>query len=173
MFQILKKAAQTGLVTIGYPDRPAQIPANFRGAPSFEFSGWQDAWPAADACPTGAISIEESEARRRVTIDYGLCIYCGQCAEADSSGAVKITRDFELAPRTQRSCDDCRISAQIRWAPGRSYRFARRLNCCARSDCNLWNRSFSKRIHDCWVVRWQSGKSTRVRAMAAKSKSTR
>jgi Ni,Fe-hydrogenase III small subunit/formate hydrogenlyase subunit 6/NADH:ubiquinone oxidoreductase subunit I len=99
MFHILRKAAQTGLVTIGYPDRPAQISANFRGAPSFEFDGWQDARPAADACPTGAISIQESEARRRVTIDYGLCIYCGQCAEADNSGAVTITRDFELAAR--------------------------------------------------------------------------
>jgi len=99
MFQILKKSVQTGLVTIGYPHRPAQIPEHFRGAPSFELVGWQDARPAAEACPTGAISIEESEARRRVTIDYGLCIFCGQCAEADASGAVKMTPDFELAVR--------------------------------------------------------------------------
>jgi Ni,Fe-hydrogenase III small subunit/ferredoxin len=101
MFHILKKSVQTGLVTIGYPHRPAQIPEHFRGAPSFELAGWQDARPSAEACPTGAIAIEESEARRRVTIDYGLCIYCGQCAEADPSGAVKITRDFELAVRAR------------------------------------------------------------------------
>jgi Ni,Fe-hydrogenase III small subunit/formate hydrogenlyase subunit 6/NADH:ubiquinone oxidoreductase subunit I len=99
MFHIFKKAAQTHLVTIGYPHAPAQIPESFRGAPSFDFAAWRDARPAADACPTGAIRIEESAARRRVTVDYGLCIYCGQCAEADGSSAVKITRDFELAVR--------------------------------------------------------------------------
>lgn len=99
MFHIFKKAAQTRLVTIGYPHAPAHIPEHFRGAPTFEFSGWRDARPSANACPTGAIAIEESEERRRVTIDYGLCIYCGECAAADDSGAVKITRDFELAVR--------------------------------------------------------------------------
>jgi Ni,Fe-hydrogenase III small subunit/NAD-dependent dihydropyrimidine dehydrogenase PreA subunit len=99
MFHILKKAAQTHLVTIGYPHAPARIPESFRGAPSFDFACWRDARPAADVCPTGAIRIEESAGRRRVTVDYGLCIYCGQCAEADGTDAVKVTRDFELAVR--------------------------------------------------------------------------
>jgi Ni,Fe-hydrogenase III small subunit/formate hydrogenlyase subunit 6/NADH:ubiquinone oxidoreductase subunit I len=99
MFHIFKKAAQTRLVTIGYPHAPAHIPEHFRGAPTFEFSGWRDARPAANACPTGAIAIEESERWRRVTVDYGLCIYCGECAAAESSGAVTITRDFELSVR--------------------------------------------------------------------------
>jgi Ni,Fe-hydrogenase III small subunit/NAD-dependent dihydropyrimidine dehydrogenase PreA subunit len=99
MFHIFKKAAQTRLVTIGYPQAPAQIPEYFRGAPSFEFAGWRDARPAADACPTGAIAIKETAGLRRITIDYGRCIYCGECADADGSGAVTITRDFELAVR--------------------------------------------------------------------------
>lgn len=99
MFKILRKTAQTGLVTIGYPDAPALLPERFRGAPRFDFSGWHDAGPAAEACPTEAISIRESGDTRQVTIDYGLCIYCGQCAEADPSGAVEMTRHFELAAR--------------------------------------------------------------------------
>ena len=99
MFHIFKNAAQTGLVTIGYPQAPAQITEHFRGAPSFEFPGWRDARPAAAVCPTGAIAVEDSAERRLVKVDYGLCIYCGECAGADSSGAVKITRDFELAVR--------------------------------------------------------------------------
>jgi Ni,Fe-hydrogenase III small subunit/formate hydrogenlyase subunit 6/NADH:ubiquinone oxidoreductase subunit I len=99
MFHIFKKAAQTRLVTIGYPHAPAQISEHFRGAPEFEFSSWRDARPAADACPTGAIAIEESAGHRRVIADYGRCIFCGECAVADNSGAVKITRDFELAVR--------------------------------------------------------------------------
>jgi Ni,Fe-hydrogenase III small subunit/formate hydrogenlyase subunit 6/NADH:ubiquinone oxidoreductase subunit I len=99
MFHIFKNAAQTRLVTIGYPQTPAQIPENFRGAPTFDFSAWRDSRPACQACPTGAIDIQESAAQRTVTVDYGLCIYCGRCAEADSSGAVQITRKFELAVR--------------------------------------------------------------------------
>lgn len=114
MFHIFKKAAQTRLVTIGYPQDPAQIPEHFRGAPSFDFSQWRDARPAADACPTGAISIEESAGRRRVTIDYGLCIFCGECAEADDSGAVQITRDFQLAVRQR---GDLVKTAEYRLAP--------------------------------------------------------
>ena len=99
MFHIFQKSAQTGLVTFGYPQQPAQIPAQFRGAPAFDFSVWRDARPAAEVCPTGAIQIHDSAARRTVTVDYGLCNYCGECAEADTSGAVKITQNFELAVR--------------------------------------------------------------------------
>jgi Ni,Fe-hydrogenase III small subunit/formate hydrogenlyase subunit 6/NADH:ubiquinone oxidoreductase subunit I len=103
MFRILKKTVQTGLVTIAYPETPATMPENFRGAPRFDFAHWRDARPAAESCPTEAISIRDSrnagEAAREVTVDYGLCIHCGQCAEADSSGAVRITREFTLAAR--------------------------------------------------------------------------
>src|SRR5579862_4153923 len=102
MFKILRKTVQTGLVTIGYPEKPAGLSKYFRGAPRFDFPGWRDASPAAAACPTEAISIHEEEGTRRVTIDYGLCIYCGQCAEADPSGSVQMTREFELAARDHR-----------------------------------------------------------------------
>jgi len=103
MFKILRKTAQTGLVTVGYPQRAAHPSARFRGAPRFGFSAWLDARPAAEACPTGAISIQESEGTRRVTVDYGLCVYCGQCAEADPSGSVEMTRVFELATLDRRN----------------------------------------------------------------------
>jgi Ni,Fe-hydrogenase III small subunit/formate hydrogenlyase subunit 6/NADH:ubiquinone oxidoreductase subunit I len=99
MFHIFKKSAQTRLVTIGYPQEPARIPDHFRGAPNFDFPSWRDSRPASAACPTGAIAIQDFAGRRSVTVDYGLCIYCGQCAEADGSGAVEITREFELGVR--------------------------------------------------------------------------
>jgi Ni,Fe-hydrogenase III small subunit/formate hydrogenlyase subunit 6/NADH:ubiquinone oxidoreductase subunit I len=99
MFQILKKTFDTGLVTIGYPDAPARMSANFRGAPRFDFANWRDPRPAAAACPTEAISIRESG---QVTVDYGLCIFCGECSAADTSGAVRMSRDFELAVRDRR-----------------------------------------------------------------------
>src|SRR5450755_1599002 len=103
MFKILRKAAQIGLVTIGYPEKAAHLSPHFRGAPRFVFSRWRDSRPAAEACPTGAISIQKSDGTRRVTVDYGLCIYCGQCAEADGSEAVQITGEFELATGDRRN----------------------------------------------------------------------
>ena len=97
MFKILQKTVRTGIVTTAYPSRPARIPDNFRGRPSFDFEKWQDARPAADECPTGAISCRDTDDSRKVTVDYGLCVFCGLCAEASSDQAVRITQEFELA----------------------------------------------------------------------------
>jgi Ni,Fe-hydrogenase III small subunit/formate hydrogenlyase subunit 6/NADH:ubiquinone oxidoreductase subunit I len=103
MFKILRKTVQTGLVTIGYPEASARLSEHSRGAPRFDFSRWRDARPAAMACPTGAIAIRESGDSRHVTVDYGLCIYCGECAAADTTGAVEMTRQFELAALDRRN----------------------------------------------------------------------
>jgi Ni,Fe-hydrogenase III small subunit/formate hydrogenlyase subunit 6/NADH:ubiquinone oxidoreductase subunit I len=103
MFKILKKTAQTGLVTMGYPQEPARISKRFRGAPRFNFSAWPDARESAEACPTGAISTRDADGTRCVVVDYGLCTYCGQCAEADPTGAVQMTGLFELATVDRRN----------------------------------------------------------------------
>ncbi|MBZ5677926.1 MAG: NADH-quinone oxidoreductase subunit NuoB [Acidobacteriia bacterium] len=97
MFKILQKTIRTGIVTTTYPSKPARISDHFRGRPSFDFEKWQDARPAADECPTGAISWRDTDDSRKVTVDYGLCVFCGLCAEASPDQAVKITKEFELA----------------------------------------------------------------------------
>jgi len=102
MFRILKKTFDTGLVTIGYPDGAAHISSTFRGAPRFDFVNWRDARAAAEVCPTAAIAIAEADGIRQVTVDYGLCIFCGECADADRSGAVRMSGDFELAARNRK-----------------------------------------------------------------------
>jgi Ni,Fe-hydrogenase III small subunit/formate hydrogenlyase subunit 6/NADH:ubiquinone oxidoreductase subunit I len=102
MFKILQKTWQCGIVTVPYPDEPALVSEHFRGRPEFDFDRWRDARPAAGVCPTGAISLNDRGVTRQVTIDYGLCIYCGQCADA-SPEAVRMTRDFELATRDRAS----------------------------------------------------------------------
>ncbi|HEY2013294.1 MAG TPA: NADH-quinone oxidoreductase subunit NuoB [Bryobacteraceae bacterium] len=95
MFKILEQTLRVGTVTRAYPDRAAAVSENARGAPEFDFANWRDARPAADACPTAAIAVSDHGDSRRVTVDYGLCIFCGECAAADSS--VTITPKFELA----------------------------------------------------------------------------
>src|SRR6266566_5541555 len=103
MFKILQKTLKIGTVTVNYPAEPAEISKHFRGRPSFDFEKWKDARPAAEVCPTGAISLTDKGDSRTVTVDYGLCIFCGLCAEASSDLAVRITQEFELATSDRRN----------------------------------------------------------------------
>lgn len=99
MFKILHKTITTRTATVPYPAAEPVISEQFRGRPDFDFRAWQDARPAAAVCPTRAISTREDDGGRQVTIDLGLCIFCGQCADVSQDGAVSMTRDFELATR--------------------------------------------------------------------------
>jgi Ni,Fe-hydrogenase III small subunit/formate hydrogenlyase subunit 6/NADH:ubiquinone oxidoreductase subunit I len=103
MFKIIQKTIATGIVTTKYPGEPTQVSDRFRGRPSFDFKKWTDARPAAEVCPTGAISVCDEGDSRRVTVDYGLCVFCGLCAEASADQAVRITQEFELASADRRN----------------------------------------------------------------------
>ena len=102
MFKILQKTLQTGIVTAPYPEVAPPLSEHFRGRPAFDLEKWRDARPAAEVCPTGAIALSESYDSRQVTIDYGRCVFCGQCAEVSIDGAVQVTREFELAALDRR-----------------------------------------------------------------------
>jgi Ni,Fe-hydrogenase III small subunit/formate hydrogenlyase subunit 6/NADH:ubiquinone oxidoreductase subunit I len=95
MFKILHKAASVGVATVEYPTAAPIVSEHFRGRPEFDFAAWVDARPAADRCPTGAIAVHDDGDTRDVTVDLGLCTFCGECA----GPAVRMTRDFELATR--------------------------------------------------------------------------
>ncbi len=103
MFKILQKTFAAGTVTVAYPEEPAVVSEHFRGRPEFDFASWSDARPAAAACPTGAIALRDEDGVRQVTVDYGRCVFCGQCADAAPEGSVRVTRDFELAAENR--CD--------------------------------------------------------------------
>lgn len=97
MFKILQQTMRTGIVTTPYPATPAEVSPFFRGKPVFDLERWHDARGAAEVCPTQAIAVQDEGAERTVTIDYGRCVFCGLCAEAESGSAVRVTREFELA----------------------------------------------------------------------------
>jgi Ni,Fe-hydrogenase III small subunit/ferredoxin len=78
------------------------VAEQFRGCPEFDFAAWNDARPAAEACPTGAIALIDSEGLRQVIVDYGRCIFCGECAETSADEAVRMTHQFELAVTDRR-----------------------------------------------------------------------
>jgi Ni,Fe-hydrogenase III small subunit/ferredoxin len=119
MFKILQKSFTTGIVTATYPKTPARVSENFRGRPEFDFERWRDARPAAEVCPTGAITVRDDGGSRQVSVDYGLCVFCGQCADVSTDGAVRVTREFELAVRDRR---DLVFAAEYALHPNGSHR---------------------------------------------------
>jgi len=102
MFKILQKSFNVGSATSDYPSLAPRLSEQFRGCPEFDFEAWTDARPAAEACPTGAIFLRDRGNERRVTVDYGRCIFCGECEAASTDGAVRMTRNFELAATDRR-----------------------------------------------------------------------
>jgi Ni,Fe-hydrogenase III small subunit/formate hydrogenlyase subunit 6/NADH:ubiquinone oxidoreductase subunit I len=102
MFKILQKTFSVGSATANYPRIAPRLAEQFRGCPEFHFAAWSDARPAADACPTGAIAVRDSDSVRQVTVDYGRCIFCGECEQASVDGAVRMTQHFELAATDRR-----------------------------------------------------------------------
>jgi Ni,Fe-hydrogenase III small subunit/formate hydrogenlyase subunit 6/NADH:ubiquinone oxidoreductase subunit I len=72
---------------------------NLRGRPVIDFEKVADCLPAALVCPSGAITVEDESRARKVTLDYGRCIFCGLCAEATTDGTIRITGEVELAAR--------------------------------------------------------------------------
>ena len=99
MFKILTRTFATGLVTTDYPARPMEPVPNLRGKAVIDFEKATDCLPAALVCPTGAITVEDKLDNRKVTLDYGRCIFCGLCAEASTDGTIRITGEVELAAR--------------------------------------------------------------------------
>jgi Ni,Fe-hydrogenase III small subunit/formate hydrogenlyase subunit 6/NADH:ubiquinone oxidoreductase subunit I len=125
MFKILQKTVRTGTVTVNYPAEPAKISDRFRGRPSFDFDKWKDARPAVEVCPTGAISLSDKGDSRKVTVDYGLCVFCGLCAEASSDQSVRITQEFALATSDRRNLV---LTAEYTLNPDGTHRGLRRVD---------------------------------------------
>lgn len=116
MFDILRNSLRVGVVTTAYPQQAPAVAANARGCPEINFAAWRDARPAAQVCPTGAISFTESQGRRRVTFDLAKCIFCGLCADVEP--AIRMTSRCELAQ--SRRLDLCQ-SAEYELAPDGSH----------------------------------------------------
>ena len=95
MFNVLRQSLKTGVVTTSYPATPAEVSAQARGRPEFDWAALKDARPAAAVCPTGAIAVEEAAGQRRVEFDLGRCVFCGLCAEVDR--AIRMTNTCECA----------------------------------------------------------------------------
>jgi len=64
------KVCAPAIVTTSYPETPVEISRFGRGRPEIDWPQWKDARLATAACPTGAISYQDTGERRVVRLDW-------------------------------------------------------------------------------------------------------
>ncbi len=86
-------------VTLEYPEVKPKLSDRFRGKHLFDIDKCKACGMCQKVCPANAITITKSENGivKCYSIDYGKCIFCGNCAYYCSLGSVKMGNDFELA----------------------------------------------------------------------------
>ena len=86
-------------VTLPYPLKPVEAPPEYRGKPVIDPNICIGCGACSRACPPDAISVEDDGVKgvRRVRVDVSRCIRCARCEEVCPTGAMKLTREFELA----------------------------------------------------------------------------
>ena len=94
MLKAIRTRLTQGHRTIGYPAPEPTLPDRFRGLPVVDRGkcrvGCRD---CAEVCPTDAIMVDDDGVR----LDLGRCLFCADCIDACSEGAIRYTQEYRLA----------------------------------------------------------------------------
>lgn len=96
--KILVIAAEKGRVTRRYPFEPPLVSEEFRGKIEIDESKCIGCGACVLACPPNALEISDTGNGYKVLKYFvGRCIFCWRCIDVCPVGAIKGTREFELA----------------------------------------------------------------------------
>jgi Ni,Fe-hydrogenase III small subunit/formate hydrogenlyase subunit 6/NADH:ubiquinone oxidoreductase subunit I len=94
MLNILLARWQQGYRTFPYPQKDPVLPDRFRGLPVLNHARCQEGCKLCeDLCPTGAVRIKD----RKISLDLGSCLFCGDCQTECPAEAIRFTTEFRLA----------------------------------------------------------------------------
>src|SRR5262245_18803808 len=98
MLNVIAERLRQGHRTTKYPAELPVLPDRFRGLPTVDAGKCPDGCrECIAACPTSAISYQESKLR----LDLGRCLFCTDCMEACPTGAIQYTQEYRLATRSR------------------------------------------------------------------------
>jgi formate hydrogenlyase subunit 6/NADH:ubiquinone oxidoreductase subunit I len=101
------KALIKGPYTSRFPYQPHKPYEKFRGKPEFHEGDCIGCTACVNVCPSGALSyvdkVENSKARRILTYQVDVCIFCGQCqANCPTEKGIILSAEFDLATTGKR-----------------------------------------------------------------------
>ena len=105
MMKLLDITEKYGKTTHKYPFEPYHVSANFRGKPSYVYDRCIGCAACGIACPSNAITVQFNEPKSKLIweFDCGRCIFCGRCDEVCPTGAIRLSEEFELAVKFDKS----------------------------------------------------------------------
>lgn len=90
------RSALSAAFTVKYPREPSPAPEGFRGKLEFNSEKCIGCGACVEGCPTGALTLEDLEDKRRIVLVYTRCISCGQCVERCPVEAVRFTTQYSM-----------------------------------------------------------------------------
>jgi len=92
------RALCKGPYTSKFPFQPHQPPDAFRGRPEFHEEDCVGCGACVQVCPAKAIEMQDKGNKRILTINWDLCIFCGQCqANCLTTKGIILSDKFDLA----------------------------------------------------------------------------
>lgn len=105
MMKLLDISKKYGEATHEYPFKPYKVADNFRGKPSYNYDLCIGCAACGIACPSNAITVQFNDDKSKLIweFDCGSCIFCGRCDEVCPTGSIRLSNEFELAVRFDKS----------------------------------------------------------------------
>ncbi len=98
------KALIKGPYTSKFPFEPHVPFERFRGRPYFYEKDCVGCAACLQVCPSRAISIEDVDGIRKLTVSWDLCVFCGQCqANCLTAKGIMLSNEFDLATTGKRT----------------------------------------------------------------------
>ncbi|HBC86958.1 MAG TPA: hydrogenase [Lentisphaeria bacterium] len=95
MLNEIRARIKQGYRTAPFPSKEMKLPERYLGVPIIEKKkcGESDCRNCVKSCPLSCISKTD----KGITIDLGICIFCGDCARACPSGGITFSRHYAMS----------------------------------------------------------------------------